>query len=414
MENYWRDLELFFPLKLLVELKQGRLEKEEFSYENFDCSGSPNGWNFWNFYFKEYFGTGVEITKIRGWVRKYEEVAKSWKTLNEFFSEFANKYKLNFPKLPKRKDYLLLNTEISKLNLGKNNPDHYRFWRFKLELSRNAESNLEVRLKSYLVKYLNNDLKSPLFLTFRVEKQIDFLRDYIKKQIEFINPKDLTIWEKKLVLSFWPRNSLATLSRVNKPFRLLEPLAALWFGKFIDVNSLGFSGSYDPDKPEIADFWFFANISLVRDVDSFDVDEIRLAFGIPISGTKIKHPKDRSYWYENNVFYIKLASGEVLAGDFNRSKDKKDVLRKIFEAFYKLYEADGKGEYTREEVKSKYKNLFNDEITNEKIGENVSNARSKILSRIMKTERLQWKFDRKKKVWIFKILPLSNPSSRDI
>jgi hypothetical protein len=115
----------------------------------------------------------------------------------------------------------------------------------------------------------------------------------------------------------------------------------------------------------------------------------------------------RDYWYENDQLKFKLANGEVDQLDFSTTI----ILKKLFIVFWYLWNSDGAGRYTYNQIVSKYKELNNEDLEISRIGEIVANIRASIINRkpLIKG-RLEWKFDRKSGTWIFKIIPF-NPLS---
>ncbi len=115
----------------------------------------------------------------------------------------------------------------------------------------------------------------------------------------------------------------------------------------------------------------------------------------------------RDYWYENGQLKFLLVDGEIDQIDFSNAKQS----REIFETFYALWKSNGVGEYTNQEIASKYKSLFKSDLLTGKLGEKVANIRQTMLNKKTSiNNRIQWEFNKKKQTWIFKISP-RNPLS---
>lgn len=118
---------------------------------------------------------------------------------------------------------------------------------------------------------------------------------------------------------------------------------------------------------------------------------------------KISTPQERDYYYEDKQLKFNLEGG----GDDQFDFSKAEISRKLFESFWYLWKGDGKGEYTREQVVKKYKELHKEELSIGKIGEIVSNIRASIINpKPVINGRIKWKFEPRKSLWIFKISPL--------
>lgn len=118
-----------------------------------------------------------------------------------------------------------------------------------------------------------------------------------------------------------------------------------------------------------------------------------------------KHPKDRDYWYEDRQLKFRLAGGGTDQFDFTKA----EMSRKIFETFWTLWNSSASGEYQVSQVISKYNELFKETLESGRIGEIVSNIRASIINpKPVIKDRLEWRFDRKNKSWIFKISPLNS------
>lgn len=123
-------------------------------------------------------------------------------------------------------------------------------------------------------------------------------------------------------------------------------------------------------------------------------------------GEHIEIPLGRDYFYENKHLKFKLADGSVDSFDFSNSK----VGYPIFETFWQLWKANSKGEYTNDEIKRKYKELFKNDLDVSRLGEIISNLRSSIINRRpLIRNRIVWLHTRKKVdgKWIFKVFPLN-------
>lgn len=115
----------------------------------------------------------------------------------------------------------------------------------------------------------------------------------------------------------------------------------------------------------------------------------------------IKVPQERDYWYEDNQLKFRLANGGVDQFDFSKAEKS----QKVFETFWDLWNGNSAGEYTLIDVRSKYKEKFKTEAPD--IGIIVSNVRASIINpKTMVKDRIDWRYNRKNKKWIFKILPL--------
>lgn len=122
----------------------------------------------------------------------------------------------------------------------------------------------------------------------------------------------------------------------------------------------------------------------------------------------IKAPSDRDHWYEHKKLNFRLTDGSTDDFDFSTA----DVLRKTFETFWELWIGDGVGGYTRQQIIEKYNQLFKDkELHSGLIGDRVGNIRRTILNtKPLIKNRVEWRFDFKEKIWVFKIFDLQNKS----
>lgn len=114
-------------------------------------------------------------------------------------------------------------------------------------------------------------------------------------------------------------------------------------------------------------------------------------------------PVNREYWYENGIFQIKLTGGAMESVDYSRAKED----RAIFETFYELWKADGRGEYQVAEIVKMYRKINKRDLVSGRIGEKASNARNKIFKKPLLEKRIIWGFNKNTKLWDFKILPLN-------
>lgn len=118
----------------------------------------------------------------------------------------------------------------------------------------------------------------------------------------------------------------------------------------------------------------------------------------------IVHPHERDCWYERSRLFFRLKSGSLVDANFSRSK----ILKKTFEVFLSLWEKDGIGKYTRNQVITEYARKFNESIEAEKIGHDKANIMTTIIpEEIKQSERFEWRYDRSESIWIFKISPLN-------
>lgn len=109
-------------------------------------------------------------------------------------------------------------------------------------------------------------------------------------------------------------------------------------------------------------------------------------------------PNERIYWYENQQLKFKLSNGSIDQFDF----EKATISRKMFETFWNLWQGDESSEYTQIQVRQKYKELFGNDPGD--IGKTVANIRTSIIyPKAAINGRIEWRFNRKKQVWMFKI-----------
>lgn len=115
----------------------------------------------------------------------------------------------------------------------------------------------------------------------------------------------------------------------------------------------------------------------------------------------IQAPIERDYWYEGGQLKFKLADGSIDQLDFSKAR----VSKKLFEAFWSLWQSDGTGRYSSAIVIQTYMKLHKgEELGAGRIGEIVSNIRPSIINpKITLKNRLEWQFDRKTNEWIFKV-----------
>lgn len=113
---------------------------------------------------------------------------------------------------------------------------------------------------------------------------------------------------------------------------------------------------------------------------------------------KIQSPDQRNFWYESQQLKFKLKDGSFDQVDFSKAK----TSRELFEAFWHLWKAGGSGEYSRQQIANMYQKLFDKDLQLDRIGEIVSNIRKSMINPVL-TNLIEWKWDRKKNAWIFKI-----------
>lgn len=114
-------------------------------------------------------------------------------------------------------------------------------------------------------------------------------------------------------------------------------------------------------------------------------------------------PIDRKYWYDNRKLQFRLVDGSIDSFDFSKA----EISRKLFEAFYELWRADGSGEYLITEVAQIYKKLHHEDLIVGRIGEIVSNIRHSIINpKTSISKGIEWRSNGKGSRWIFKIHPL--------
>ena len=120
----------------------------------------------------------------------------------------------------------------------------------------------------------------------------------------------------------------------------------------------------------------------------------------------IQIPEGMGYLYNNGQLFFRLVDGSIDSFNFSGAK----ISRKVFETFFNLWRKDGVGTYKKNEIIKEYKKFFNNEdISANRIGEIVSNIRPSIIKpKVLISDRIEWRFDRKNDQWIFKISPMSH------
>lgn len=122
------------------------------------------------------------------------------------------------------------------------------------------------------------------------------------------------------------------------------------------------------------------------------------------SFAQIKHPKNRDSWLEDKQLKFRLANGGIDQLDFTSAP----VQWPIFEGFYKLWKADGKGEYSTEKVVNSCSKCFGNSVDRRYISTNVSNIKNKKIKGRSFETRIIWEFSKSKNLWLFEILPLNS------
>lgn len=102
--------------------------------------------------------------------------------------------------------------------------------------------------------------------------------------------------------------------------------------------------------------------------------------------------------YSHKVIYFNLENEEVESVDFATAPE----LRKIFETFYDLKNTSSKNEFSPEEVITKHKEKFHEQLNRHQVSSRVSMIRrTKIKPKSLLTDRFAIDFDKDKQRWIF-------------
>lgn len=120
----------------------------------------------------------------------------------------------------------------------------------------------------------------------------------------------------------------------------------------------------------------------------------------------IQIPEGKDYIYQNRQLFFRLVDGGIDEFDFSKAK----IARDVFETFYNLWIADGIGSYSVKDVVKKFRIMFKgEELSESRIGEIVSNIRASIINpKPTISDRIEWRYDRHDKKWIFKIFSLKH------
>lgn len=141
-------------------------------------------------------------------------------------------------------------------------------------------------------------------------------------------------------------------------------------------------------------------LSLQYSVKNKTINSIKLKEGVKLN-TSLNNKKIQDYRYENKQLQFMLTDETIDSFDFSKSNEGEP----IFETFYNLWKTENIGEYSLEEIKDRYKKDHGVEIR-EDFSTIISNIRSSIISpKNNIKDRIIWKFDRSRNLWIFKINP---------
>lgn len=193
--------------------------------------------------------------------------------------------------------------------------------------------------------------------------------------------------------------SLRLVGARNRGTDMLKNLLQTRYQKFTgeSLNPTGYS-FYTPSMKSIAS---------LRGLYFVAIDRKKAVEWLNSLNRRILSPGDRDQWYTEEKLNIKTMDGDPKQANFSRS----NILIKMFETFWNLWKLNPKGEYAREEVLKMYKKLFKEEINPDKIGHDVGNIRDKIMPKeVLESKRLEWVWDKKKKLWIFRFNPLKSTS----
>ena len=267
----------------------------------------------------------------------------------------------------------------------------------KLPLTITLENSIDQtkKLQKILKQYIELFAEDELFGTGKdvsFEAHINIFREYLDKVLKVYNPKYLQISNNDLTELLKEKHSF--INETNTDYKFIEMVAMLWFADIIDIYYLEIG--YQNNK-------YNYNVTLaLKNSNLISSDYIKERLHMAPSATSVVIlPIDRSYMYENAQLMFRLSDGSTDQLDFSRA----DKSRMMFEAFWDLWKKDNSGEYTIKQICDSYKRVNKEDLEMvTKIGETVTNIRSTILEpkhRIK--DNIEWRFDRKRGVWIFRI-----------
>jgi len=267
----------------------------------------------------------------------------------------------------------------------------------KLPLTITLENSIDqtTKLQKILEQYIRFFADNELFGTGKdvsFEAHIDIFKEYLNKVLKVYNPKYLQISNNDLAELLKEKHSF--INETNTDYKFIEMVAMLWLAGIIDIYYL--EVEYKNDK-------YNYNVTLaLKNSELISSDYIREQLHVGLSKkSMVVLPIDRTYVYENAQLMFRLSDGSTDQLDFSRAEKS----RMMFEAFWDLWKKDTSGEYTVTQICQSYKRVNKEELEMvTKIGETVTNIRSTILEpkhRIK--DNIEWRFDRKRGVWIFRI-----------
>ncbi|MFZ5534606.1 MAG: hypothetical protein ACOY3M_00400 [Patescibacteria group bacterium] len=260
-----------------------------------------------------------------------------------------------------------------------------------LSNTKTQAKHLESIINQYISLFVDDELVGN-GRDINFNTHLDIFREYMDKVLRIYNPKYLLISPKDLMGLLKEKYSFVNEEYTD--YKFMEMVMTLWIARVIDVYDLEIE--YKDNK-----YNYSVTIAL-KETNSLSNETIRERFKLSSTRSLFVTPTDRSYTYENSQLIFRLTDGSTDQFDFSRA----DKSRKMFEAFWDLWKKDNTGRYTIKQICESYKLVNKEEIeVVTKIGETVTNIRSTIIEpkhRIK--DNVEWQFDRKKNLWIFRIL----------
>lgn len=397
-EEYWDDTKILLAIKILL-IKEKNQDQLFYSLD-FDTnrfytqylnppSDSEPYWVFKSI-LDDFYPLGIKIEVVEKInIHEKEGINQSEITCIEFKKFLEKKIK--------QKENKVWNNILNQYFKLYNDKELDKL-KFRFKISDKSFHLFKEKLQIYINKFRNNKLfrKGIDVTPISYQKQTNLLVEYINNRLKNGDNNTNFSFNEIDFVKWIIKNNKLSIDRLFSPHRnvpiktygFLEILLDLHFQKKIKIENV----MIDSNNSKGILIMFSSVFDILHDV-------------LVIEDKKIKIPYKREFWYENNIFYLKLISGSILVGDFSKS----NILRKVFETFYRLYENNPNSEFSQEEIYDFYKKLFKDnEEIKGRIGKCVSNIKSKILKEIIERKKIQWFFDKNKKKWIFKILDFNN------
>jgi hypothetical protein len=262
-----------------------------------------------------------------------------------------------------------------------------------LKNSSDQTKRLQNILKQYITLFVNDDLcgtgKDVSF-----EAHMDIFREYLNKVLKVYNPKYFLISNQELAGLL--KEKYGFINETITDYKFIEMVSLLWFSEVIRIYDLTIN--YENNK-------YNYTVTVALNKDLLTNEYIKEKLNIHSVSSFESMPMNRSFNYENSQLRFRLSDGSTDQFDFSKAIKS----RIIFETFWELWKKDNSGEYSIKQVAESYKlvtsNIKVDSDLLSRIGEIVSNVRSTIIEPKDKIkDNIEWHFERKRGIWIFRIL----------